>query len=273
MMAENKSEQTIVHANSDEESQDGQEDTTKNVSVIDTAEESDTEDCEDEVSDIVDTKEVIEQAISVASIQPPTVDDAESDMTIPRFMTDGCGCKHNDGQPCSNLFTAEQLQGSRLEANELSRDELDLVILGKLAAFLRVDKARPQQHRAHFLHGGQKVCKKTFLFLHGIGEMRLKNLMKHFKQNGITGRTHGNTRHRPHHALSLPTVKSVVTFIVNYSEQHSLALPGRIPGYSRTDIQLLPSSTSKKSIWELFQSSRSDSPSNQSVAYSTFCRL
>ena len=103
--------------------------------------------------------------------------------------------------------------------------------------------------------------------------MRLKNLMKHFKQNGITGRTHGNTRCCPHHALSLPTVKSVVTFIINYSEQHSLAFPGHIPGYSRTNIQLLPSSTSKKSIWELFQSSCSVSSSNRPVAYSTFCRL
>ena len=78
---------------------------------------------------------------------------------------------------------------------------------------------------------------------------------------------------RPHHALSLPTVESVVAFIVNYSEQLSLALPGWIPGYSRSDMQLLPSSTSKKSIWELFKFSWSVSPSNQSVAYSTFCKL
>ena len=250
MMTENNSEQTILHANSDEESQDCQEDTTENGSMIHTAEESDTEDCEEEVSDIVDTEEIIEQAISVASIQPPIVDAAESDTTIPRFMTDGCVCEHNNGQPCSNLFTAEQLQESQLECKELSRDKLDLVILGKLVAFLRVDKARPQQ-RAHFLHEGQKVCKNTFLFLHGIGEMRLKNLIKHFKQNGVTGRTHKNTRCRPHHALNLPTVESIVTFIVNYSVQHSLALPGRIPGYSCTDIQLLPSFTSKKSIWEI----------------------
>ena len=150
------------------------------------------------------------------------------------------------GKNCSTLFDAEQLQKNRFEANELSRGELDMIILGKLAAFSRLDSTR--QHHAHFLHGGQRVCKKTFLFLHDIGYARLKNLMKHFQQNGITTRTHGNTCRRPHHALSLSTVKSVVIFIVNYSEQHSLALPGRIPGYFRTDVQLLPSSTSKKSI-------------------------
>ena len=85
MMTEKNSEQTILHANSDEESKDCQEETTENVSMIHTAEESNTEDCEEEVSDIVDTEEIIEQAISVASIQPPIVDDAESDTTIPRF--------------------------------------------------------------------------------------------------------------------------------------------------------------------------------------------
>ena len=81
--------------------------------------------------------------------------------------------------------------------------------------------------------------------------------------------------HADDHIMSsaCPLLNSVVTFIVNYNEQHSLALPGCIPGYSRTDVQLLPSSTSKKSIWDLFQSSRPISPSNQSVAYSTLCRL
>ena len=77
-----------------------------------------------------------------------------------------------------------------------------------------------------------------FLYLHDIGEKRLKNLMKHFKKNGLTGRTHGNTSRQPHNAHSLSTVNAVVTFILNYSEQNSLALPGRIPGYSRSDIQL-----------------------------------
>ena len=160
MITENNEEQMILHANSDEESEDCQEETTENVTMIHTDGETDTEDCEEEVSDIVDTEEIIVQDISVASIQPPTVDDTESDVDILRYMTDGCGCKQNNGRPCSTLFTGEQLQESRLEANELSRGELDLVILGKLAAILRVDKARPQQCRAHFLHGRQRVCKK-----------------------------------------------------------------------------------------------------------------
>ena len=46
--------------------------------------------------------------------------------------------------------------------------------------------------------------------------------------------------------LKLEEVKSLLTFISNYAEKHVILLPGRIPGYKRDDIQLLPSSTTKK---------------------------
>ena len=74
-------------------------------------------------------------------------------------------------------------------------------------------------------------------------------------------------------AFGFSTIESVMRFILNYSEQHSLTLPGRIPKYSHTNIQLLPSSTSKKSIWKQFQTAQSASNSTQSIAYTTFCRL
>ena len=52
-----------------------------------------------------------------------------------------------------------------------------------------------------------------------------------------------------------------------------MVLPGHIPGYSRTDIQLLPSSVSKRAIWQTFQASASIHPTAQAVAYSTFGKL
>ena len=231
--------------------------------------ESDSE----EVPDIVNVDEVVEEALSVTRVQTSTVDinNFEYDIQIQSFLTATCGCQLNGGQPCSTHFSCEQVKTFRLEANELSNGELDLVIMGKLSALSRSDES--QQRHTMFLHGGHRVCQKMFLYLHDIGEKRLKNLMKHFKKNGLTGRTHGNTSRQPHNAHSLSTVKAVVTFILNYSEQNSIALPGRIPGYSRSDIQLLPSSTSKKSIWERYQSSAALCPPNAPVGYSTFCRL
>ena len=76
-----------------------------------------------------------------------------------------------------------------------------------------------------------------------------------------------------YHIMLLLQIRSVVTLLHNNSERQGMALPGRIPGYSRTDIQLLPSWVSKPAIWQTFQASASIHPSAQTVAYSTFCRL
>ena len=42
-----------------------------------------------------------------------------------------------------------------------------------------------------------------------------------------------------HHRLS--DVKCIVRFVLQYAEDHAILLPGRIPGYKRIDLQLLPS--------------------------------
>ena len=37
-----------------------------------------------------------------------------------------------------------------------------------------------------------------------------------------------------------------MAFLANYAEEITILLPGWVPGYKRDDIQLLPSSTTKK---------------------------
>ena len=88
------------------------------------------------------------------------------------------------------------------------------------------------------------------------------------KWNGIVTRAHGNMKRIPHNALSFDTVERVVKFITSYAEQNGLVLPGRVPGYSRSDIQLLPSSMSKRKIWNIYSSSL-----ETTVSYTSFCRL
>ena len=60
--------------------------------------------------------------------------------------------------------------------------------------------------------------------------------------------------------------------MLNYAEQHALLLPGRVPGYSRSDIKLLPSSVSKRVIWKVYQTATT-SDSIRAVGYSTFTSL
>ena len=65
----------------------------------------------------------------------------------------------------------------------------------------------------------------------------------------------------------------VVKFLLNYVEQHGLLLPGRVPGYSRDDVKLLPSRASKKGIWGMYFCAAQQDPEVHAVAYSTFCTL
>ena len=57
--------------------------------------------------------------------------------------------------------------------------------------------------------------------------------------------------------------------IINYAETHGLVLPGRIPGYKRSDLQLLPSSTTIRQVWLLYRAAIEEG--TRAAAYSTFC--
>ena len=68
---------------------------------------------------------------------------------------------------------------------------------------------------------------------------------------------HKNSKLRPHNALSFEDITEIVNFLQNYSEQHAILLPGRIPAYKRDDMKLLPSSNSKKVMYVHYYSQNS----------------
>ena len=162
----------------------------------------------------------------------------------------------------------------------LTKEQLDMLLLSQLIAHTDTDTCknrnksgeRQKLYTSHF-HCGQAICRKMFMFIHGVSKKRLYNIASSFHKHGIAPRVHGKTKHLPVNTLSLQSVEHVVRFLLNYVEKHGLLLPGRIPGYSRSDIKLLPSSTSKRSIWKLYFESTQEEPSLHAVAYSTFCKL
>ena len=80
------------------------------------------EQSDEEITDIIDTDEIIQETLSAASIQPPTfLAENTPDLAIKSFLRDGCGYKLNDGRPCSMRFTYEQMMESRLETDDLTR--------------------------------------------------------------------------------------------------------------------------------------------------------
>ena len=59
---------------------------------------------------------------------------------------------------------------------------------------------------------------------------------------------------------------------MHVTEANAMILPGRVPGHKSSNIQLLPSSTTKHQVWELNQQAASVE-SMRPVSYSTFTSL
>ena len=245
-------------------------------------------DGEEDLQVVDDNEHLVQEALRQV---PPWADvevdfrqlDIDEDSVVEDFMRESCGCKKWDGKPCSGQFHPLYVKVTRLNFSELTTEQLDLVIMGQLIANSSTSDTvvtesrhkateRRKAYTRHF-HQGRPICPAMFRFIHRIGTKRLKNIAKSVADHGVVPRVHGNTNRLPKHTLSLNSVEYVVRFLINFTEVHGLLLPGRVPGYSRDDIKLLPSSMSKHDIWkEYFQAAQQD-PEVHAVAYTTFCCL
>ena len=172
------------------------------------------------------------------------------------FVRNTCGCHLDKGKPCSSLFPVEHYIQLRAQSSFLTRDELDLTLIGSIMctviqdSYVRDGRHKPSKRRkkttVSYMHHAHEICKKTFMFLHGIGKDRLRNVRDSYLTNGLETRVHGNTKRLPHNHLTHAVITNVTKFLKNYTEENAILLPGRIPGYKRDDIKLLPSSCSKK---------------------------
>ena len=99
-----------------------------------------------------------------------------------------------------DISTKKNYEDARMSMAELENDQLDLVILsqinvhhfsGRLAEHrTETEKSLRVKQYTNFLYKSHSIYLKTFLFLHGIGKKRFRNLMKHYQLNGVTVRTH-----------------------------------------------------------------------------------
>ena len=142
-----------------------------------------------------------------------------------------------------------------------------MAILGQLNGFTHSgeQKANTTTHRhssegrqrecSLYWHRGYRVCRTTFLFLHSISEKKLKTLKSSLHIHGLTPRNHGNSKRLPANTINFADTQVVVQFINAHAETNAILLPRRIPGYKRSDLQLLPSSTTKRNVWLLYSHS------------------
>lgn len=172
------------------------------------------------------------------------------------FIEQTCGCTMGTkGSPCSSLFPLDYYVARKLQVADLTPKELDLVITGSLMSVVNTqDDIKDGRHKTSkrkrtfcsFQFDGQRVCQVTYRFLLSIGNYRLKSLKSNLMHYGLTPRVNGNTGKLPHNVTSFEEIQRIVKFITNFAEDHAILLPGRIPGYKRDDIKLLPCNVSKQ---------------------------
>ena len=159
----------------------------------------------------------------------------------------------------------------------MTREQLDLVIMGQLSALTYTSthskhRRRRQHQYTKFLHHQKSICQSTFTFLHAVGSKRYKALKRHYEVHGFVPRRHGNTGKPRANAFHPDEVLYTTNFIISYAEANGVVLPGRVPGYKRSDLQLLPSSTTKRGVWLLYRK-EAEAASIRAVGHSTFLAL
>ena len=200
------------------------------------------------------------------------------------FCANGCGCTMARGRPCSSQFTHEHYCTTWANTAELSWSELNMAVIGQVMALTCCGPQTMNSAVHHhapsdrlkastlFHHQGHRVCCTTLLFLHGIGDYRFRAIKQCYLCEGVVPRTHGHTGRTAPNALVKEDVQQIISFVTQYAETNAILLPGRVPGYKRDDIQLLPSTTTKQAVWRLYQDT-CVSLSVRAAGYSTFCKL
>lgn len=156
-----------------------------------------------------DVEALVTQASELISsgtldLGPVEIDHGDvEDGIIASFVASGCTCKYGKGKtPCHTQFTATQYRHSRDECRVLTRDELDLVVMGQLQALTKRDTLTQKERATNaeriqtstvYQFGGHEVCSKTFCFLHSMGKSKLDAIKKSWMDNGLRPRKHGNS--------------------------------------------------------------------------------
>ena len=143
--------------------------TTEELSSAVTEDEPVLQDIDRAVEEASDT--VCNVGIDIESVIVENDDSQDADeRRVALFVSKGCKCQLNAGSPCSSLFTAANLKAAQDECRELTRQQMDMVVMGQLRALCHRD---PQTQRTKakntdrqrtttlFCYGGHRICQKV----------------------------------------------------------------------------------------------------------------
>ena len=188
-------------------------------------------------------------------------EDRTEQVKVDDFLSESCGCKLGPHRvACSSVVSKVAIVQTRNNCLQMTRAELDLVIMAQINALRTQASDRPpsqhgeggfRPHMKFFFHGMQ-VCQKVFLFLHAISTKRFKNLCASVSKHGVHDRRHGNTGKMPHNACSFASIEHASLFIQNMAATHGLPLPGRLPS-CEDKVVVLPSDMTKMHVYRSYK--------------------
>ena len=190
---------------------------------------------------------------------PCTTPNEDADLVaITDWLQNGCEC-------CRGKFSVEEVLEFRLSIQELTKEERDMYLFGKLhVCMVRGKKVQDRHARSsakrerttfkYAFDGDRSICKSAFLFIHDITEHTLKVLSRFIRdENGCpTVRTHKSKYKPSKKAHSFETVKTAVTFLHSVSSQHGLPQPAAPRGKGEDAPVYLPSSFTKVGIHKMY---------------------
>jgi len=190
--------------------------------------------------------------------------DDDADEKLNTLLSQGCGCDRN----CTQRFAPDMIRQSHLDCSELDGycnehiNHQHLVLLGAMNSLVHnqphtIQKGHKQQPRSEvrstFMFRGVVVCRKFFSVVFSCGEKRLKNVKKQFLKEGIVPKQHSNVA-KPcaMRSVEYEKRKQACSFIQNFAQNNALVMPGRMTNYKNPDLKLLPSSMTKKYVFDLY---------------------
>ncbi|KAK3765711.1 hypothetical protein RRG08_026185 [Elysia crispata] len=190
-----------------------------------------------------------------------------------------CICTDN---PCHLKFSPEDIEQCRLQYLALITEQRDIALLAKIEVGIHMEsqmrKSKKSQQSIRQasrtdLHWDINVCRKFFRYLHCAGDDKITDMIKHYKENGVEPRVHGNTKKLRKNALEYKDTKAVVDFILNFATLHAIQLPDRTPKHWVSDVQLLPTDMNKATVYAQYKASMDAEPAGKTVSLRTFQRL
>ena len=171
-----------------------------------------------------------EQSNGLTSELDCSIEDAKERQAVDDFIARGCSCTLGKlGTSCSKQLSRCLIESTRQDCLDLTRNELDLIILSQIHSHQSIGDVGSASHHAtrstFYIHGLQ-LCLTTYLYVHCISRKCYQNLVKHYHEHGLSPRVHGNTKCLPANSLSTEDRDYLKTFVTNYARAHGIPLPG-----------------------------------------------